>query len=128
MVGGVGCSDSMAVASFCLFSLLISLHPRGFGAATVGVYWGTASSQPLPPPAVVAGLLQANNISRVMLPDADPFVLQSLSGTGIAVALGIPNEMLSALNASRKAAEGWVHDNVTRYVSGNAGAGVVRIE
>ncbi|CAA6656905.1 unnamed protein product [Spirodela intermedia] len=36
--------------------------------------------------------------------------------------------MLGALNASRKAAEGWVHDNVTRYVSGNAGAGVVRIE
>ena len=89
----------------------------------IGFYWGRASSQPLPPQKVAAGLLQANNIARVMLPDADPLLLQSLSGSGIAIAVGIPNEMLAALNASKKAAEGWVHDNVTRYLSGN-----VRIE
>ncbi|KAL9250685.1 Glucan endo-1,3-beta-glucosidase 9-like protein [Drosera capensis] len=36
--------------------------------------------------------------------------------------------MLETLNSSLKAAESWVHDNVTRYVSGGGGGGVARID
>ncbi|MQM01844.1 hypothetical protein Taro_034602 [Colocasia esculenta] len=116
------CSAAMAVV---LLLLLCCALPQ---AGAVGVNWGTASSHPLPPSKVVAGLLKANNVTRVKLSDADPLALESLSGTGIGVVVGIPNEMLAGLNASRKAAESWVHDNVTRYISGNAGGGGARIE
>ncbi|XP_030524454.2 glucan endo-1,3-beta-glucosidase 9 isoform X1 [Rhodamnia argentea] len=94
-------------------------------AWAIGVNWGTASSHPLPPPKVVE-LLKSNNVSRVKLSDADPDVLRSLSGSGIAVTVGIPNLMLRTLNSSKKAAESWVHDNVTRYFP--AGGPRVRIE
>lgn len=87
--------------------------------------WGTTSSHPLPPDKVVE-LLKSNKITKVKLFDADPLVLQALSGSNIGVTVGIPNSMLKSLNSSKKVAESWVHDNVTRYVSsGNSG---VRIE
>lgn len=71
-------------------------------------------------------LLKSNKITKVKLFDADPLVLQALSGSNIGVTVGIPNSMLKSLNSSKKVAESWVHDNVTRYVSsGNSG---VRIE
>ncbi|KAI3461676.1 hypothetical protein Pfo_018339 [Paulownia fortunei] len=85
----------------------------------VGVNWGTAASHPLPPQEVME-LLKANNIAKVKLFDADPLVLQSLSGSNIHVTVGIPNSMLRSLNSSLKAAESWVHDNLTRFVSDGA--------
>lgn len=92
------------------------------GAGAIGVNWGTTASHPLPPPKVVE-LLKSNNITRVKLFDADPLVLQALSGSNIGVTVGIPNSMLRSLNSSKKAAESWVHDNVTRYLStGGSGA------
>ncbi len=87
--------------------------------------WGTTASHPLPPPKVVE-LLKSNNITKVKLSDADPLVLQALSESNIGVTVGIPNTMLRSFNSSKKAAESWVHDNVTRYFS-NGGSGV-RIE
>lgn len=87
--------------------------------------WGTTASHPLPPPKVVE-LLKSNNITKVKLFDADPLVLQALSGSNIGVTVGIPNTILGSLNSSKKAADSWVHDNVTRYLS-NGGSGV-RIE
>ena len=71
-------------------------------------------------------LLKSNNITKVKLFDADPLVLPALSGSNIGVTVGIPNSMLRSFNSSKKAAESWVHDNVTRYFS-NGGSGV-RIE
>ncbi|KAI4382445.1 hypothetical protein MLD38_008409 [Melastoma candidum] len=84
---------------------------------TLGVNWGTCASQPLPPHKVV-NLLKSNKIPRVKLPDANPDVLRALSGSGISVTLGIPDDLLPTLNSSLKSAEGWVHDNLTRYVPG----------
>lgn len=86
-------------------------------AAAIGVNWGTASSHPLPPPVVVQ-LLRSNRVSKVRLLDADPVLLQALPGSDIDVTVGIPNVMLRSVNSSLKAAESWVHDNVTRYFSG----------
>jgi hypothetical protein len=79
------------------------------------------ASHPLPPIKVVK-LLKSNNINKVKLFDAKPDVLQALSGSNIGVTVGIPNVMLKSLNSSRKAADSWVHDNVTRYVSNGGGA------
>lgn len=113
-----------------LFLLLAPvLTPAGSWRATaVGVNWGTSSSHPLPSAKVVSGLLQSNNITNVKLFDADPSVLESLSGSRINVVVGIPNNMLSALNSSKKAAASWVHDNITRYFPNGGLEGGVRIE
>ncbi|XP_065873054.1 glucan endo-1,3-beta-glucosidase 9 [Euphorbia lathyris] len=107
------------------FIFLSSVGAIVYTAAAIGVNWGTTASHPLPP-AKVMELLKLNNMSKVKLFDADPPLLQALSGSSIGVTVGIPNSMLKSLNSSKKAAEIWVHDNVTRYFS--AGSSKVRIE
>lgn len=98
------------------------LATMAYGGGAVGVNWGTTASHPLPPTKVVE-LLKSNNVTKVKLLDADPGVLEALSGSNLGVTVGIPNASLRTLNSSKKAAESWVHDNVTRYVS-NGGSGV----
>nr|XP_043611335.1 glucan endo-1,3-beta-glucosidase 9 [Erigeron canadensis] len=83
----------------------------------IGINWGTAASHPLPPSKVV-DLLKLNKITKIKLFDSNPQVLESLQNSNIDVTLGIPNSMLHSLNSSLKAAESWVHDNLTRYLSG----------
>ncbi|XP_027334807.1 glucan endo-1,3-beta-glucosidase 9 [Abrus precatorius] len=107
------------------FTLLIITCSMGCVAEAIGVNWGTMASHPLPPPKVVK-LLKSNNINKVKLFDANSDVLQALSGSNIAVTVGIPNTMLRSLNSSKKVADSWVHDNVTRYMS-SGGTGT-RIE
>uniref|UniRef100_A0A6M2EWV7 glucan endo-1,3-beta-D-glucosidase n=1 Tax=Populus davidiana TaxID=266767 RepID=A0A6M2EWV7_9ROSI len=104
---------------------LLFLTASNITVQAIGVNWGTTSSHPLPPDKVVE-LLKSNKITKVKLFDADPLVLQALSGSNIGVTVGIPNSMLKSLNSSKKVAESWVHDNVTRYVS--SGSSGVRIE
>ncbi|KAL5218492.1 hypothetical protein ABZP36_019176 [Zizania latifolia] len=87
-------------------------------AAAVGVNWGFSASHPLPATQVVRGLLLPNSVPRVRLSAASSDALAALEGTGVAVTVGVPNELLRPLAASRKAAAAWVHDNVTRYSSG----------
>ncbi|XXG44302.1 hypothetical protein AAC387_Pa01g4141 [Persea americana] len=115
-----------AATAICIFWTLLSCLSLANVAGAVGVNWGTSSSHPLPPPKVVE-LLQSNNITKVKLSDANPQILDSLSGSRIDVMVGIPNEMLRSLNSSKKAAESWVHDNITRYIS-NRGSSGVRIQ
>ncbi|KAM5583124.1 glucan endo-1,3-beta-glucosidase 9 [Rosa sericea] len=101
------------------------LATMAYRSLSVGVNWGTTASHPLPPAKVVE-LLKSNNITRVKLFDADPLVLEALSGSNLGVTVGIPNGLLRSLNSSKKAAQSWVHDNVTRYVS--SGGSRVKIE
>ncbi|KAK2982734.1 hypothetical protein RJ640_025150 [Escallonia rubra] len=115
-------SNLYSTLALLLLSISISRSAR---IQAIGVNWGTTASHPLPPPKVVE-LLKSNNITKVKLFDADPLVLQSLSGSRIEVTVGIPNSMLRGLNSSEKAAESWVHDNLTRYLSDSAGG--VRIQ
>lgn len=103
-----------ALAVLLIASLTYTVNAQG-----IGVNWGRAASHPLPAPKVVE-LLKANSIAKVKLFDADPLVLESLSGSNIHVTVGIPNSMLRSLNSSLKAAEAWVHDNLTRFVSDGA--------
>ncbi|KAK9940865.1 hypothetical protein M0R45_017505 [Rubus argutus] len=105
--------------------IIFFLATMAYRARAVGVNWGTTASHPLPAAKVVE-LLKSNNITRVKLFDADPLVLEALSGSNLGVTVGIPNALLKSLNSSKKAAESWVHDNVTRYVS--SGGSRVKIE
>ncbi|EPS58303.1 hypothetical protein M569_16510, partial [Genlisea aurea] len=83
----------------------------------IGVNWGREASHTLPPERVVE-LLKSNKISGVKLLDADPQSLRSLAGSGIPVTVGIPNSLLYSLNSSFKAAQDWVRENLTGFVSG----------
>ncbi|WOG94613.1 hypothetical protein DCAR_0313909 [Daucus carota subsp. sativus] len=104
--------------------LFLNLGSSLFSTTAIGVNWGTSASHPLPPDKAVE-LLKANGITKIKLFDADASVLEALSGYNADVTLGIPNSMLHGLNSSFKAAQNWVHDNVTRFVS--QGAGRLRI-
>ncbi|KAK9069081.1 hypothetical protein SSX86_013197 [Deinandra increscens subsp. villosa] len=84
---------------------------------SIGVNWGTTASHPLPPSNVVE-LLKLNKITKLKLFDSNPQILEALSGSAIDVTVGIPNSALRTLNSSVKSAESWVHDNLTRYLSG----------
>ncbi|WOL19203.1 hypothetical protein Cni_G28000 [Canna indica] len=83
--------------------------------SAVGVNWGTLSSHKLPP-AVVVDLMRENKIGKVKLFDADPDVLRALKGSGIAVMVGIPNELLAVLASSIAASDLWVSQNVSRFM------------
>ncbi|KAL2333013.1 hypothetical protein Fmac_014226 [Flemingia macrophylla] len=109
----------------CCILVLIIAATMFCVVGAVGVNWGTMASHPLPSSKVVK-LLKSNNINKVKLFDANSDVLQALSGSNVAVTVGIPNAMLRTLNSSKKAADSWVHDNVTRYMSN--GGTVTRIE
>ncbi|KAK9097624.1 hypothetical protein Sjap_023121 [Stephania japonica] len=85
----------------------------------IGANWGTQASHPLPPDAVVR-LLKDNRIQKVKLFDADYNCLKALGKSGIEVMLGIPNDMLSTIATSVKAAEKWVSNNVSEHISKNA--------
>lgn len=101
--------------TFTLLTITILFTSR---VESIGVNWGTTASHPLPPSKVVE-LLKLNKITKLKLSDSNPQVLESLSGSNIDVTVGIPNSMLRSLNSSIKSAESWVHDNLTRYLSGH---------
>jgi hypothetical protein len=80
----------------------------------LGMNWGTNSINPLPPNYVVK-MLQANNITKVKLFDADYDVVRSLAGTDIEVMVAAPNDLLATLASSSDAADSWVEQNVTSF-------------
>ncbi|KAK4364856.1 hypothetical protein RND71_016214 [Anisodus tanguticus] len=85
----------------------------------IGANWGTQATHLLPPNIVVK-LLKDNGIQKVKLFDGDSEILKALSGTGIEVMVGIPNEMLWSLANSLGAAEKWVEKNISLHVSSNS--------
>lgn len=84
--------------------------------SAVGVNWGTVSLHKLKP-SVVVDLLKDNKIPKVKLFEAEPDVLKALMGSGIQIMVGIPNEMLSLIGSSPSAADLWVRQNVSSYLS-----------
>nr|GLL42907.1 glucan endo-1,3-beta-glucosidase 9 isoform X1 [Ipomoea trifida] len=116
-------SPTALLATCVLFLTVPALFPVSVGA--VGVNWGRAASHPLPADKVVQ-ILKANGITKVKLSEPYPEALDSLSGAKIDVTVSIPDSMLRGLNSSLKAAQSWVHDNITRYFS--EASSKVRIE
>ncbi|KAL2318655.1 hypothetical protein Fmac_032531 [Flemingia macrophylla] len=96
------------------FLLLLS-SVASCGRAWVGVNWGTMATHQLPPEKV-AKMLKENGFTKLKLFDADELILAALMGTDIEVMVAIPNNMLDKISNSPKAADSWVHDNVTSYL------------
>ncbi|XP_042415807.1 glucan endo-1,3-beta-glucosidase-like [Zingiber officinale] len=100
-----------------IFLLLIRLFCfSSVSALSIGVNYG-ANADNLPPPAqVVAFLKQSTFIDRVKLFDANPDIIRSFAGTGIALMITVANVDIPAL-ASRNssAAADWVAAHVAPF-------------
>ncbi|XP_042411051.1 glucan endo-1,3-beta-glucosidase-like [Zingiber officinale] len=100
-----------------LFLLLIRLFRfSSVSALSIGVNYG-ANADNLPPPAQVAAFLkQSTFIDRVKLFDANPDIIRSFAGTGIALMITVANVDIPAL-ASRNssAAADWVAAHVAPF-------------
>lgn len=62
-------------------------------------------------------LLKDNGFNKVKLFEAEPQAMMALGRTGIEVMVGIPNEFLYPLASSVQAAEDWVSQNISVYIS-----------
>ncbi|OVA06227.1 Glycoside hydrolase [Macleaya cordata] len=100
------------------FFLAFALICEGFVAEGLGCNWGTRATHPLPGDIVVR-LLKDNGFDKVKLFEPDAEALRALGNSGIEVMLGIPNEFLAQLASSVRAAEDWVTQNVSSYISKN---------
>lgn len=106
------------VGYFCIVFGVLSLLSIMMPVSGIGANWGTQCSHPLSPNIVVR-MLTENRFSKVKLFDADYATLRALGKTGIEVMVGIPNDMLSTLASSPKAAEKWVSQNISEHLSTN---------
>ncbi|KAJ4910847.1 O-Glycosyl hydrolases family 17 protein [Raphanus sativus] len=99
---------------FCLSILL--LHTTLTNVDALACNWGTQASHPIPPNIVVK-LLRDNGFNKVKLFEADPGALRALGKSGIQVMVGIPNDLLATMASTVTAAERWVQQNVSQYIS-----------
>lgn len=97
---------------------LLSLFAMVCAVSGLGANWGTQATHPLPSDTVVK-LLRENGILKVKLFDANYDNLRALGRSGIEVMVGIPNDMLTSLASSVKAAEKWVQKNVSTHINNN---------
>ncbi|XP_052182901.1 glucan endo-1,3-beta-glucosidase 5 [Diospyros lotus] len=86
------------------------------GVEGLACNWGLQASHPLPANIVVK-LMKENGFNKVKLFEADPAAMKALGKSGIQVMVGIPNELLAPLAGSVAAAENWVTQNVSSFVS-----------
>lgn len=106
----------MGNLSVAVCVLVIPFLCLGESVYGIGANWGTQCSHQLSPETVVR-LLKENGIQRVKLFDADYGALKALANSGIEVMVGIPNDLLSTMATSMKAAEKWVSKNVSAHIS-----------
>ncbi|XVE85080.1 hypothetical protein DITRI_Ditri17bG0063500 [Diplodiscus trichospermus] len=100
-----------------LISLLIFLLPSEAVAATLGICYGRVADN-LPPTFQAINILKSNGISNVRIFDADPRTLQSFSGTGINLMIGVPNEILPSLaSGTSDLALQWLQTNILAHIS-----------
>ncbi|CAH9118786.1 unnamed protein product [Cuscuta europaea] len=86
------------------------------GVEGLGCNLGSRATHPLPPDIVVK-LMKDNGFDKVKLFEAEGPILRALGRSGIEVMVGIPNDMLAGLAASVSAAEAWVAQNVSTFIS-----------
>ncbi|KAL6613828.1 hypothetical protein ACP70R_036098 [Stipagrostis hirtigluma subsp. patula] len=82
--------------------------------ASVGVCYGTSGDN-LPPASTVVDMLHENGFTTVRLYWPDPAALGALSGSGIRVVVGVPNDVVPNLAASESAAAEWVRQNIEAH-------------
>ncbi|XP_010520511.1 PREDICTED: glucan endo-1,3-beta-glucosidase 5 [Tarenaya hassleriana] len=98
---------------FLCLSIVLLLHN---GVEGLACNWGLQASHPLHPDIVVK-LLRDNGFNKVKLFEADPGALRALGKSGIQVMVGIPNNLMANLASTVTAAELWVQQNVSQYIS-----------
>ncbi|PKA50660.1 Glucan endo-1,3-beta-glucosidase 6 [Apostasia shenzhenica] len=108
--GVMGCCLNVMTAM--LFSWVLMAD----AVSGIGANWGTQTSHPLPPKTVVQ-MLRDDGFQKVKIFDAEQGTMDALKNSRIEVMVGIPNDMLAVLATSMKAAQDWVSQNVSSYVS-----------
>lgn len=103
-----------AAAVVLVVAVLVTWAAAGVGA--IGANWGTQASHPLPPDTVVK-MLKGNGFQKVKLFDAEDGTMSALRKSGLEVMVGIPNDLLTTMATSMKAAEKWVDKNVSNYLN-----------
>ncbi|KQK21370.1 glucan endo-1,3-beta-glucosidase 5 [Brachypodium distachyon] len=104
------------MAGGAVFRALVLLCAATVSAEALAANWGTRAHRPIPGDVTVR-LLKDNGFDKVKLFEADPSALEALGHSGIQVMLGLPNELLASVAGDVNAAERWVLQNVSAYVS-----------
>lgn len=112
----MGSGSGHGAAAAAALVLVSWLCAAVVGVGAIGANWGTQASHPLPPDTVVR-MLKDNGFQKVKLFDAEEGTMSALKKSGLQVMVGIPNDMLSTLASSMKAAEKWVDTNVSSYLN-----------
>lgn len=108
-----------ALRALAVLVWVAAAYPVVFRARPVdglAVNWGTRALHPLPGEITVR-LLRDNGFDKVKLFEADPNALRALGHSGLQVMVGLPNELLAGVAGSVNAAEQWVLQNVSTYIS-----------
>ncbi|CAA6656533.1 unnamed protein product [Spirodela intermedia] len=95
--------------------LLLCLTDNGLAASggVIGVDYGRVADN-LPSPGRVVDLLKTNGIGAVRIYDTNVEVLRALSGSGIKVAVALPNDKLAGAT-NPDVAGTWVWENIGKY-------------
>ncbi|CAL0309082.1 unnamed protein product [Lupinus luteus] len=80
----------------------------------VGINIGTDISNILSPQNLVSFLTQ-QKITHIRLYDANPNILEALSGSNIRVIISVPNNQLLGLASSNITSSSWIHKNVVVF-------------
>ncbi|KAF5465084.1 hypothetical protein F2P56_015115 [Juglans regia] len=110
MRGAMG--DMGVVAVFLIFSLL-RLSSAEI-SSKIGINYGTLGDN-LPSPNRSVVHIQAMKAGRVKLYDANPEILQLLSGTKLQVYIMVPNNEISSIASNQTTADEWVINNVLPF-------------
>ncbi|GFP92646.1 glucan endo-1 3-beta-glucosidase 2 [Phtheirospermum japonicum] len=102
----------MALLPFLLVLLVSAVS--GDEDAFIGVNIGTDLSD-MPHPTQLVALLKAQQIRHVRLYNADRGTLLALAGTGIKVAVSVPNDQLLGIAQSNSTAANWVSQNIVAH-------------
>ncbi|GAV61031.1 Glyco_hydro_17 domain-containing protein, partial [Cephalotus follicularis] len=81
-------------------------------AGPVGICYGQVANN-LPPPSNTINILKTNGITNIRIFDANAATLQSFSGTGISLMIGVPNEILPFLASNTPTSSlQWLQTNI----------------
>ncbi|KAI3795979.1 hypothetical protein L1987_38640 [Smallanthus sonchifolius] len=101
----------------CLFVYIIRFFLFLPAAVPIGICYGRVANNLLPPTDAV-NIITTNGISSIRLFNPDPNSLQPFSGTGIQLAIGVPNEDLPSIAAGTPTtANNWLQSNIFAHVS-----------
>ncbi|KAL6844975.1 hypothetical protein ACP4OV_025148 [Aristida adscensionis] len=106
-----------AVASMFAMALLLGIFasvPQSVDA--IGVCYGMSANN-LPSASTVVGMYKSYGINAMRLYAPDQGALQAVGGTGISVAVGAPNDVVSNIASSTAAAASWVRNNIQAFPS-----------